>query len=177
MGCTNNAQSGLVTGVACYHTTQSPTLYPTQAPVAPIPLLSGYKKIAVIAAGTFIATLACLVLWGFLRRNALVRKDHRKRKHLTDDERNQIELVFNKFDVDGSGRFVMEYLTLLCCGQAIWHSNSAGSIDLKELKLAMKQMGVQTRKGEMKRMMKEVDEDGSGEIDMEEFVLLMSYYM
>lgn len=50
----------------------------------------------------------------------------------------------------------------------------AGTIDLKELKAAMKALGFDVSKDEIKKMLASVDADGSGEIEFEEFLQMMT---
>jgi Ca2+-binding EF-hand superfamily protein len=50
----------------------------------------------------------------------------------------------------------------------------SGTIDLKELKAAMKALGFDLSKEEIKKMLSTVDADSSGEIDFDEFVQLMT---
>ena len=68
------------------------------------------------------------------------------------DEEQIIELkgVFEMFDFDGSG-----------------------AIDAKELKQVMQNLGMNPTEEEVQRMMEDADEDGSGEIEFQEFAILM----
>ncbi len=52
-----------------------------------------------------------------------------------------------------------------------------GSIDAKELKAAMRALGFQVKKAEIRKMIAEVDKDDSGTIDFEEFVQMMTSRM
>ena len=78
----------------------------------------------------------------------------KKVKELTEIQRNEIEKAFKLFDVDNSG-----------------------SIDINELKEAMKALGIYLKKEEIKKIMDEVDEDGSGTIELREFTDLMKKQM
>ena len=49
-----------------------------------------------------------------------------------------------------------------------------GSIGIKELKAAMKALGFEVNKEEIKKMFASVDTDGAGEIDFDDFVRLMN---
>ncbi|KAJ2995350.1 Centrin-1 [Globomyces sp. JEL0801] len=86
-------------------------------------------------------------------------KQHHK-DDLTVDQKQEIREAFDLFDTDGSG-----YLELL---RIILRT-----IDVKELKVAMRALGFQPKKEEIKKMMVEMDKNGSGKIDFNEFLELM----
>ena len=69
-------------------------------------------------------------------------------------ERDVVKETFDKFDKDGGG-----------------------SISRRELKHAMKSLGVELSKRGMKQLMQRFDEDGSGEIELEEFRAMMAAVM
>ncbi|KAI8820521.1 centrin-1 [Fimicolochytrium jonesii] len=73
---------------------------------------------------------------------------------LTADQKQEIREAFDLFDTDGSG-----------------------TIDTKELKVAMRALGFEPKKEELKRMIGEVDRTGSGVIDFNDFLGLMSVKM
>lgn len=73
---------------------------------------------------------------------------------LTDDQKQEIREAFDLFDTDGSG-----------------------TIDAKELKVAMRALGFEPKKEEIKKMIADIDKDGSGTIDFEEFVHMMTAKM
>ena len=82
-------------------------------------------------------------------------KNQRKgRTELTEEQRQEIKEAFDLFDTDGSG-----------------------SIDSKELKVAMRALGFEPRKEEVKRMITEMDKDGSGTIEYPEFEEMMASKM
>merc|ERR1712087_934566 len=54
---------------------------------------------------------------------------------------------------------------------------SSGNIDQKELKVAMRALGFEPKREEIKRMMSEADKDGSGVIDYPEFLDMMTQKM
>lgn len=73
-------------------------------------------------------------------------------KHeLTEEQRQEIKEAFDLFDTD-----------------------SSGSIDQKELKVAMRALGFEPKKDEIKKMIADIDKDGSGTIDFNEFVYMMT---
>ena len=52
-----------------------------------------------------------------------------------------------------------------------------GKIDAKELKVAMRALGFEPKKEEIKKLISEIDKDGSGKIDFSEFLALMTAKM
>ena len=56
----------------------------------------------------------------------------------------------------------------------LFDKDRSGSIDVNELKDAMKALGIFLKKEEVKETMRKVDKDGSGNIDQEEFTALMA---
>merc|ERR1712137_1275214 len=52
--------------------------------------------------------------------------------------------------------------------------DGGGNIDRKELKVAIRALGFEPSKEELKAMMADADEDGSGEIDFNEFLVMMT---
>eukprot|EP00664_Eupelagonemidae_sp_cell27_P001846 gene1846-8600_t len=70
---------------------------------------------------------------------------------LTDE---QLKEAFNLFDADGSG-----------------------VIDVDEMSLAMKGLGMETSKEELEKMIKAMDKDGSGGVDYDEFAKMMKAKM
>lgn len=79
------------------------------------------------------------------------RKDKGKKKRLTAQKRKEIKEAFDLFDTDGSG-----------------------TIDAKELNVAMRALGFELTTEQIKQMIAEVDKDGSGTIDFDEFVHMMT---
>merc|ERR1712064_80206 len=75
-----------------------------------------------------------------------------KKKELTEEQKNEIKEAFDLFDTDGSG-----------------------SIDSKELKVAMRALGFEPKKEEIAKMITDVDDDGSGTIEYEEFLKMMTH--
>merc|ERR1712216_220351 len=52
-----------------------------------------------------------------------------------------------------------------------------GTIDAKELKVAMRALGFEPKKEEIKKMIQDIDKDGSGTIDFTEFLEMMTAKM
>merc|ERR1712107_110514 len=53
----------------------------------------------------------------------------------------------------------------------------SGTIDAKELKVAMRALGLDAKKDEIRRMINDIDKDGSGTIDFNEFLNMMTARM
>ena len=75
----------------------------------------------------------------------------KKKRMLTREHIDEIRAVFELFDRDNSG-----------------------SIDSHELKDAMKALGVYLTKDETAEVLKKVDRDGIGQIELDEFMALMA---
>merc|ERR1719468_558995 len=73
---------------------------------------------------------------------------------LTPEQKQEIREAFDLFDTDGSG-----------------------TIDAKELKVAMRALGFEPKKDEIKKMISDIDKDGSGTIDFQEFLEMMTSKM
>ena len=75
-------------------------------------------------------------------------------KGLSQEQIEEIEEAFKLFDV-----------------------GSSGSIDYRELKAAMKALGVVVDKAELRKMITDVDADGSGSVEFPEFLTMMTAKM
>ncbi len=73
---------------------------------------------------------------------------------LSEEQKNDIREAFNLFDSQGSG-----------------------TIDTKDLKVAMRALGFEPRKEEIKKMLTEVDKDNSGKLTFDGFLSLMANKM
>merc|ERR1712072_526409 len=73
---------------------------------------------------------------------------------LTEEQKQEIREAFDLFDTDGSG-----------------------TIDAKELKVAMRALGFEPKKEEIKKMISDIDKDDSGTIDFNEFLEMMTAKM
>ena len=82
------------------------------------------------------------------KKKRLVKK---QKKGLSDVQKQEIDGAFKLFDKDGSG-----------------------NIDFYELRDAMRALGIQLTKDQVKVMMSEIDQDNNGFIDQDEFRLLMT---
>ena len=79
---------------------------------------------------------------GTKKRVKVVKKRETKMKLLSEEQKIEIENAFDLFDKDNSG-----------------------SIDVVELKDAMRALGITQKKSAIKALMTKVDKDGSGAID------------
>ncbi|XP_058049210.1 uncharacterized protein LOC131203238 isoform X1 [Ahaetulla prasina] len=84
---------------------------------------------------------------------------HRRRssglKHeLSEDQKQEIREAFDLFDTEG-----------------------CGSIDVKELKVAMRALGFEPKKEEIKKMIADAGKDGSITINFEDFLAMMTTKM
>eukprot|EP00939_MAST-03C_sp_MAST-3C-sp1_P000992 g992.t1 len=86
-----------------------------------------------------------------LRRKGASKKS---KFELTEEQKQEIREAFDLFDTDGSG-----------------------TIDAKELKVAMRALGFEPKKEEIKKMITDIDTDGSGTIDFQEFLEMMTAKM
>jgi centrin-1 len=77
-----------------------------------------------------------------------------ERPGLSEEEVEEIREAFNLFDTDGSG-----------------------TIDPKELKAAMQSLGFEAKNQTIYQMIGDIDKDGSGSIDFEEFLDMMTAKM
>eukprot|EP00608_Synchroma_pusillum_P010380 CAMPEP_0198419292 /NCGR_PEP_ID=MMETSP1452-20131203/117_1 /TAXON_ID=1181717 /ORGANISM="Synchroma pusillum, Strain CCMP3072" /LENGTH=160 /DNA_ID=CAMNT_0044139417 /DNA_START=44 /DNA_END=526 /DNA_ORIENTATION=- len=73
---------------------------------------------------------------------------------LSEEEVEEIREAFNLFDTDGSG-----------------------TIDPKELKAAMQSLGFEAKNQTIYQMISDIDKDGSGSIDFDEFLEMMTAKM
>lgn len=73
---------------------------------------------------------------------------------LTEDQKQEVREAFDLFDSDGSG-----------------------TIDVKELKVAMRALGFEPRKEEMKKMISEADKEATGKISFNDFLAVMTQKM
>lgn len=82
------------------------------------------------------------------------RKKSGPKFELSDEQRQDIKEAFDLFDSEGTGM-----------------------IDTKELKVAIRALGFEPKKEEIKKMIAEIDKDGTGKISFEDFLSLMTVKM
>eukprot|EP00045_Choanoeca_perplexa_P017263 m.247800 g.247800 ORF g.247800 m.247800 type:complete len:172 (-) comp17492_c1_seq1:103-618(-) len=75
----------------------------------------------------------------------------RKRRDLTEDERQEIKEAFDLFDTDKDG-----------------------ALDYHELKVAMRALGFDVKKAEVQQIMREFDRDGQGLISERDFTTVVT---
>jgi hypothetical protein len=73
------------------------------------------------------------------------------RNELTEEQRQEIKEAFDLFDTD-----------------------SSGAIDAKELKVAMRAVGIEPKKEEVRKILQEIDRNGDGLIKYDEFLDIMT---
>ncbi|XP_043112656.1 caltractin [Puntigrus tetrazona] len=93
---------------------------------------------------------------GFRKPSATTnqRKRTGPKPELTEEQRQEIKEAFDLFDTDGSG-----------------------NIDVKELKVAMRALGFEPKKEEIKKMIADIDKEGSGVISFNDFLSMMTQKM
>ena len=79
------------------------------------------------------------------------KQQQQRRPGLTDDEVEELRQAFDLFDTDGSG-----------------------TIDPKELRAAMQSLGFETKNQTIYQMIQDIDKDGDGDVDFDEFLDLMT---
>lgn len=82
------------------------------------------------------------------------RKKSGPKFELSDEQKSDIKEAFDLFDTEGSG-----------------------TIDVKELKVAIRALGFEPKKEEIKKMIAEIDKDSSGKLSFNDFLQLMSIKM
>ncbi|XP_059202822.1 uncharacterized protein cetn4 [Centropristis striata] len=82
------------------------------------------------------------------------RKKASPKVELTEQQKQEIKEAFDLFDADGTG-----------------------TIDVKELKVAMRALGFEPKKEEIKKMIADIDREGSGTIDFNDFLSMMTLKM
>ncbi|XP_012507565.1 PREDICTED: centrin-1 [Propithecus coquereli] len=94
---------------------------------------------------------------GFKKAHAVSASQKKKvgpKPELTEEQKQEVREAFDLFDSDGSG-----------------------TIDVKELKVAMRALGFEPRKEEMKKMIADVDKEGTGKISFNDFLAVMTQKM
>eukprot|EP00658_Telonema_sp_P-2_P080046 TRINITY_DN788_c0_g1_i10.p1 TRINITY_DN788_c0_g1~~TRINITY_DN788_c0_g1_i10.p1 ORF type:complete len:159 (+),score=83.41 TRINITY_DN788_c0_g1_i10:169-645(+) len=60
------------------------------------------------------------------------------------------------------------------CIRDRFDADHSGAIDIRELKAAMRALGFQVKKEELRKLVQDIDIDGNGEIDFQEFLEMMT---
>lgn len=94
----------------------------------------------------------------FKKEKAPLKPTRKGRNELTEEQKQEIKEAFDLFDTEGVGKqfFI------------------SGYIDSKELKVAMRALGFEPKKEEVKKMISEVDREGKGVIEFADFIELMT---
>ncbi|XP_047391937.1 centrin-2 [Sciurus carolinensis] len=82
------------------------------------------------------------------------RKRMSPKPELTEEQKQEIREAFDLFDADGTG-----------------------TIDVKELKVAMRALGFEPKKEEIKKMISEIDKEGTGKMNFSDFLTVMTQKM
>ncbi|VWU49159.1 centrin-1, putative [Hepatocystis sp. ex Piliocolobus tephrosceles] len=77
-----------------------------------------------------------------------------KRNELNEEQKLEIKEAFDLFDTNGTGR-----------------------IDAKELKVAMRALGFEPKKEDIRKIISDVDKEGTGTIDFNDFLDIMTIKM
>ncbi|KAM4019754.1 centrin-2 [Anomaloglossus baeobatrachus] len=85
---------------------------------------------------------------------ATQRKKACPKPELSEEQKQEIREAFDLFDTDGSG-----------------------TIDVKELKVAMRALGFEPKKEEIKKMISDIDKEGTGKISFSDFLSAMTQKM
>lgn len=121
--------------------------------------------------------LCVLVLQSYSRQNRGGRGAAKNKKfELTEEQKQEIREAFDLFDTDGSGRLrssppspckrtrsvgtvrlIADAICLTRYMAVIVRSRCAGTIDAKELKVAMRALGFEPKKEEIKKMISDID--------------------
>lgn len=91
-------------------------------------------------------------------KQAPVKQTRKARSELTEEQKQEIKEAFDLFDTDGTGTSWIHI----------------GYIDAKELKVAMRALGFEPKKEEVKKMIADVDREGKGVIEFSDFMELMT---
>ncbi|NXJ80988.1 CETN2 protein, partial [Trogon melanurus] len=73
---------------------------------------------------------------------------------LTEEQKQEIREAFDLFDTGGTG-----------------------SVNVRELKVAMRALGFEPKKEEVKKMISDIDKEGTGKISFSDFLLVMTQKM
>ena len=87
---------------------------------------------------------------------------------ITEEQKLEFKEAFSLFDKDGDGKITtkVKKIILYCL-----------DYNLKELGTVMRSLGQNPNEEELDDMIKEIDEDGNGTVDFEEFLIMMSKKM
>lgn len=101
---------------------------------------------------------------------------------ITEEQKLEFKEAFSLFDKDGDGKITTKV------EKKLYSFHSIGCIELnwleliitngsKELGTVMRSLGQNPNDEELDNMIKEIDEDGNGTVDFDEFLIMMSKKM
>ena len=95
---------------------------------------------------------------------------------ITEEQKLEFKEAFSLFDKDGDGKITTK-VKINCI--KFLYSVHLYCIDYnsKELGTVMRSLGQNPNEEELDNMIKEIDEDGNGTVDFEEFLIMMSKKM
>ncbi|XP_060063077.1 uncharacterized protein LOC132543579 [Ylistrum balloti] len=92
---------------------------------------------------------------------------------LTDDE---LDMMIKSADIDGDGQVNIDEFVMMMTF-SLFDKDGDGTITTKELGTVMRSLGQNPTEAELQDMINEVDADGNGEIDFQEFLTMMARKM
>ncbi|GJN20465.1 hypothetical protein PR202_gb07846 [Eleusine coracana subsp. coracana] len=100
------------------------------------------------------------------------RKDKGRHKRLTAQKRKEIKEAFDLFDTDGSGTIDAKELNVAmrALGFEMTPEGKISDVDIQRLAI---ETGEHFTLDEVREMIEAADENGDGEVDLEEFVKMM----
>merc|ERR1719201_2804389 len=90
---------------------------------------------------------------------------------LSDQQVRECREAFELFDTDGSGN--IDAKEQLLEGFALYDEEETGKINFANLKRVAQELGESMGDDELQEMIDEADRDGDGEINEEEFLVMM----
>ncbi|XP_058703601.1 centrin-2 isoform X1 [Poecile atricapillus] len=96
---------------------------------------------------------------------AAQRKKANPKLELPEEQQREIREAFELFDTDGSGSIDVKELKV------------GASLGLEVTEVAMRALGFEPKKEEIKKMISDIDKDGTGKISFSDFLAVMSQKM
>ena len=102
-------------------------------------------------------------------RKTAVNKKNQKKNELTEEQKAEIREAFDLFDTDGTGTInIKELKVKVLFPNPLWTFY---------FKVALRALGFEPKKEELKILIQEVDADTNGSIDFNDFLKIMSQKM
>lgn len=111
------------------------------------------------------------------------RKKTTPKPELTEEQKQEIREAFELFDTDGSGYIDIKELKVNLCKPGSWGGGGSfcwcftHRLFLLHFQVAMRALGFEPKKEEIKKMITEVDKDGTGKISFADFLAVMTQKM